>query len=201
MSGNKPVLIIIAGPNGSGKTTITSQILKHQWLEDCIYINPDIIANEKYGDWNSAAAVAKAAQYAADLRNDCLNKNKSLIFETVFSANDKLEFLTKALALGYFVRLFFVATSHPSINAARITERVLNGGHDVPISKIISRYSKSIFNCFLAAKIVDRLYLYDNSIESEPASLIFRAAEGKLSKQYNVVPKWALKIFETVKSS
>jgi predicted ABC-type ATPase len=42
----KPVLIIIAGPNGSGKTSITSKILQHEWVESCLYINPDNIANE-----------------------------------------------------------------------------------------------------------------------------------------------------------
>ena len=41
---HKPVLNVIAGPNGSGKTTITSKILHHEWLEDAVYINPDIIA-------------------------------------------------------------------------------------------------------------------------------------------------------------
>jgi predicted ABC-type ATPase len=41
---HKPVLIVIAGPNGSGKTTITSKILKHEWLENALYINPDQVA-------------------------------------------------------------------------------------------------------------------------------------------------------------
>ena len=54
---HKPVLIVIAGPNGSGKTTITSKILRHEWLEDAVYINPDQVAQDKFGDWNSAEAV------------------------------------------------------------------------------------------------------------------------------------------------
>ena len=41
---HRPVLIVIAGPNGSGKTTITSKILKHEWLENALYINPDQVA-------------------------------------------------------------------------------------------------------------------------------------------------------------
>jgi predicted ABC-type ATPase len=36
-----PKLLIIAWPNGSGKTTVTSQILKHEWVEGCAYINPE----------------------------------------------------------------------------------------------------------------------------------------------------------------
>ena len=44
---HKPVLIVIAGPNGSGKTTITSKILKHEWLENALYINPDQVAQDR----------------------------------------------------------------------------------------------------------------------------------------------------------
>jgi predicted ABC-type ATPase len=65
MTGHRPVLIIIAGPNGSGKTTVTSKILKHEWLEDSVYINPDQVAQERFGDWNSPAAVRQAAEYCA----------------------------------------------------------------------------------------------------------------------------------------
>ena len=49
--GHKPVLIVIAGPNGSGKTTITSRILRHEWLENAVYINPDNVAQEHFGDY------------------------------------------------------------------------------------------------------------------------------------------------------
>lgn len=38
----KPKLIIIAGPNGSGKTSVTFKLLQHEWIEGCEYINPTI---------------------------------------------------------------------------------------------------------------------------------------------------------------
>ena len=53
---HKPVLIVIAGPNGSGKTTITSKILRHEWLEGAVYVNPDQVAQDCFGDWNSPEA-------------------------------------------------------------------------------------------------------------------------------------------------
>lgn len=67
---HKPVLIIIAGPNGSGKTSVTSKILRHEWMENAIYINPDIIAQEKFGDWNSKEAIIQSVKYCETLRED-----------------------------------------------------------------------------------------------------------------------------------
>ena len=65
---HKPVLIVIAGPNGSGKTSVTTKILHHEWLEDSIYVNPDIIAQERFGDWNSRDAIMKSVVYCEKLR-------------------------------------------------------------------------------------------------------------------------------------
>jgi predicted ABC-type ATPase len=59
----RPLLIIIAGPNGSGKTSITSKFLTHDWLKNSVYINPDNVANDLFGDWNSLEAVHNAANY------------------------------------------------------------------------------------------------------------------------------------------
>lgn len=189
---HRPVLIVVAGPNGSGKTTITSKILKHEWLENAIYINPDIVAQERFGDWNSPKAILEAVNYCKSLREEALMNHKSLIFESVFSSDEKVDFVCRAKQQGYFIRLFFVATSHPSINASRIAKRVILGGHDVPIAKIISRYQKSILNCRKIISLVDRLYVYDNSIEDKEASLLFRMSDGKLVKNYTEnIPQWA----------
>lgn len=190
------VLIVIAGPNGSGKTTITSRILKHEWLEGAVYINPDNVAQERFGDWNSPEAVMQAAQYCEALREQCLREGQSLIFETVLSSEGKVDFIRRAHEAGYFIRLFFVSTSHPSINSSRIAKRVMKGGHDVPIPKIISRYQKSIVNCKRCAALADRVYVYDNSIDDSDAFLLFRMTDGQLVKQYTAdIPEWALTIF------
>lgn len=189
---HRPVLIVIAGPNGSGKTTITSKILRHEWMEDAVYINPDQVAQDRFGDWNSPEAVLQAAQYCEMLREDCLSKKRSLIFETVLSSEGKVSFIQRAKAAGYFIRVFFVSTNHPAINSMRIAKRVMQGGHDVPIPKIISRYKKSIVNCRRVAAIVDRLYVYDNSVDDKDASLLYRMTDGMLFKRYtDNIPIWA----------
>ena len=192
---HKPELIIIAGPNGSGKTSITQKFLHHEWAEVTTYINPDQVAKDMFGDWNNSAAVLKAANYCSELRERCLAEKKSFVFETVFSAQDKIDFVIRAKQAGFFIRIFFISTSNPAINASRIAKRVMKGGHDVPITKIISRYNKSIQNCKIVASIIDRLYVYDNSIDDVDARPLFRLSDGVLAKQYTEdIPDWAQNI-------
>lgn len=63
---HRPELIIIAGPNGSGKTSVTQKFLHHEWAEGTIYINPDEVSKERFGDWNSREAILSAANYCAE---------------------------------------------------------------------------------------------------------------------------------------
>lgn len=196
----KPRLLVIAGPNGAGKTTVTERGLAHEWFAGCEYINPDFIARDEFGDWNSPDAILKAAQLATQRREDYLARGQSMAFETVFSAPDKVEFLHRAHQQGYFIRVFVVATADPAINASRVARRVMQGGHDVPIPKIINRYFRSIAQCAVIAPWVDRLYLYDNSIDGAEAALILRASEGKITKLYQPAPEWMAPMIDVLES-
>jgi len=193
----KPVLCIVAGPNGSGKTTTTEQLLKNEWGADSFYINPDDIAKEIFGDWNSSDAVLKAAQRATELRYECIEKSVDFVFETVFSSKEKMDFLRKAKETGFFIRIFYVCTESPLININRIAQRYLNGGHEVPISKTISRYFGSLKNLAEAISIADRVYLYDNSVENTEPRLILRTSDGKIVKRYtDDIPLWVKKVIK-----
>lgn len=64
----KPVLVVVAEANGSGKTTLTNQLLLDRWLRGVTHLNPDMIAQERFGGWNDPKAVLQAAQHVAMLR-------------------------------------------------------------------------------------------------------------------------------------
>lgn len=188
----RPVLCVVAGPNGSGKTSTTEKLLANEWTADSVYINPDNIAQDMFGDWNSQEAVLNAAKEATRIRYQCLAERRSLVFETVFSSEEKLEFVRKAKEAGFFIRFFYVCTDNPEINVLRITQRYLNGGHEVPISKVISRYYKSLALAAKAIAIVDRAYVYDNSRNNELPQLLYRTTDGTVCKRYTPdIPLWA----------
>lgn len=187
----KPVLLVIAGPNGSGKTTVTKRLQKDKWSEGVEYLNPDDIAQTMFGGWNDEKAIRDAADWVEQERTKLLKAGRGIAFETVFSHGSKLEFLIDAKNAGYFIRLFFVGTESPEINIQRVKERVSNGGHDVPPEKIRSRYTRSLANLIPGIEIADRVYVFDNSVDREEAVLFAKTSDGLLKKTYAAIPDWA----------
>lgn len=193
--GRRPVLGVVAGPNGSGKTTITEEILKHKWLTGCEYINPDNIA-QQLGDWNDPTLTLEAARLAEETRERLLLQKGSIAFETVFSAPDKLDYIKRAHEAGYFIRFFFVSTDSPAINAARITTRYMSGGHAVPIEKIVNRYYRSIEQCMNAILWVDRLDVFDNSGDKWVRLFKYGPESNLKVLAQEPIPAWAEPIYK-----
>jgi predicted ABC-type ATPase len=186
----KPALLVIAGPNGSGKTTVTERLRRERWSAGVEYINPDEIARDRFGDWNSPEAVLNAARWSENRREELLASGLGIAFETVLSTDAKIDFIARAKERGYFVRVFFIATCDPRINAARVAGRVIAGGHSVPIDKIVARHVRSLANLSPAIELADRAYVYDNSVDGVDARLCARTVEATLRKIYGPLPDW-----------
>jgi predicted ABC-type ATPase len=194
----KPALLVIAGPNGAGKTTVTTRLREDHWSEGVEYINPDEIARDRFGDWNSPEAVMNAARWAATRREELLAARLGIAFETVFSTPEKIDFVERPKSAGYFVRVFFVSTNDPRINAARVAGRVMEGGHSVPIEKIVARYGRSVANLSAAVRIADRVYIYDNSIDGVEARSCARTQDGTLRRIYVEPPTWVANAIQSL---
>lgn len=162
-SKEKNVLYVVAGPNGSGKSTLIANIFSNSKF-NVRYVNADVFARTIFGKIkNSEAKNKKAMYYTMDLINNLANTRESLIYETVFSHPSKLEIINNFKDLGYKIVSIFVTTKNPKINIARVDKRVIEGGHDVPKDKIISRWQRSNQLKYQLLEISDIYYEIDNS--------------------------------------
>jgi predicted ABC-type ATPase len=134
-----------------------------------------------------------AAWLVEFLRYYLVANRQSLTFETVMSHPSKLEFLRQAKASGYRTYLYYVATDDWHINIDRVRARVVKGGHPVARGKIIDRYFRSLGLLYEAVKLVDRAYIFDNSLEPQ---LIARITAGE-EVEYEVtsLPDWVYQYF------
>jgi len=149
----RPTLIVIAGPNGSGKTSLT-EFLKRQDYDFGDYINPDDIAKGLTGTYEER--VRRAQGLADERRKDAISAGRSFSFETVFSHPSKLDDLQAARTAGFEVILFFIGVEDPEVNLARVRARVELGGHDVPEDRIAARYARTMALLVEMVKRADR---------------------------------------------
>lgn len=63
---------------------------------------------------------------------------------------------------GYQIVLYVVALDNPETLVERVSQRVREGGHDVPTDKILSRYPRTLANLAKALPLADAVFLYDS---------------------------------------
>lgn len=168
---DRRLLVVIAGHNGAGKTTIyherISVVLAGLLTE---HINPDEVekaitldlgahshSNEEFEE--------RAAKEAARLRRQFLDRDINFSFETVLSdpKQDKVGFMDEARRRGYLVLLIAVGLDSIELSKARVAIRYAKGGHNVRRDKIESRYERVLLNFAHGARVATLAIFFDNS--------------------------------------
>ena len=175
-----PKIVVFAGPNGSGKTTVTQA-----WEKKGLYINADDIKAVR------GCSDLEAAQEAERLRELCFSERRSFTFETVLSTERNLDLLSRAKAAGFHIESVFVLTADPELNVFRVKSRELSGGHNVPPDKIRSRYTKSLANISKLFMLSDVFRLVDNT--SQPEILFTKDEDGR---QIRPNRYWTVEVIE-----
>ena len=138
----KPRLYILAGANGSGKSTISKVLLPSEGL---VYINPDDIAKELSPD-NPSAAKIEAGKETLRRIASLFEKCESFAIESTLSGVVYVKVVERAKSLGYDVILAYIFVDSPDVCIRRIEARMRNGGHFVPANDVVRRYSRSKYN-------------------------------------------------------
>lgn len=151
----KPEIIVFAGPNGSGKTTIAGQLrpVGMPYIDAEAIRKAILCGNEEAEE--KAAALCEA--YLAQGRGFCL--------ETELATDEDLRLLERAKEAGYFVRCYCVLTADPTINVARVASRVAAGGENVTEGRLRAHYEKSLARIAELMRLCDVCHIYDNSLE------------------------------------
>lgn len=179
----RPIIVALAGPNGAGKTTFYYSHLQPAGLR---LVNADVLARALNMDPYDAARVA------GSIRQELLRQRESFVFETVFSdpVGEKLGFLLSAAETGYTVLLCFIGISGPKRSRDRVDMRVLQGGHDVPREKLITRFPRILKNLKAAIRRLPHVWVFDNDNLEAPFRLAAICEAGRLMKATRPIPKW-----------
>lgn len=166
MSDRRGRIVVAAGTNGAGKSVIAGEFLAAR--AEGAYFNPDLAAKamvEKNG-LTLAEANARAWNLGFELLNRSIDRNEDFGFETTLGGNSIIQALMRAAAAGLEVFIFYVGLDSPDRHIARVTARVVRGGHPIPAEKIRERYPKSLANLIKLLACASEVRIYDNSDES-----------------------------------
>ena len=159
---SSPRCIIIAGPNGSGKTTFAREYL----LKDANvinFINSDLIAGGLSPLRPELVALAAGRFFLQEI-DRLARAKKDFAFESTLSGLAYIGRLKRWKAAGYRIEIIYLRISSPQLALRRIAARVKQGGHNVPSLDVRRRFARS-WNNFQSyyRLLADTWSVYDNS--------------------------------------
>ncbi len=165
---NPPLIYVIAGVNGSGKSSIQgAAILKAKGH----YYNPDEAAATLRAadpDLTQIDANSAAWKNGVELLRKAIRRRLDFAFESTLGANTIPGLLLEAANKGFHVRIWYVGLSSPELHIARVRQRVSRGGHAIPETDIRRRYDRSPLNLIKLMPHLIGFKVFDNSAEADP---------------------------------
>lgn len=156
----QPKLIIFAGANGSGKTTVARLLLPKIKLKE--FVNADDISRG-LSPFNPTAQAMAAGRLVLKRIDELLKQKQSFAFETTLSGQTYLKYIERAQELGYVVEMHYIFCADINVNIQRVKQRAKQGLHDVSVSEIRHRYWRSLKNWIMYRDICDMMYIYDTT--------------------------------------
>lgn len=153
---------IIAGPNGSGKTTFAVKFLP-EYVKCPNFVNADLIA-AGLSPFSPGAAAIKAGKLVLEQIRRFANAGVDFAFETTLAGKLYVNLFKSLKAKKYKIHLFFLWIPDADLAVSRIKSRVEQGGHDVPVRDVLRRFDRSVSNFFgLYQPFLDSWMLFNNA--------------------------------------
>ena len=186
-----PVLHLIAGPHGAGKTALYDYLIapRHPALP---FVNAHRHAAQHLRHLRDPAQQALAAlEWAEAQRTSLMHSHASFVTETAFSHPSRLALITEARSRGYEVVLYAIALDEPRALLHRVTQRVREGGHAVPTHKVLERYVRCLENFRRAVRLADLVFVLDASDAAEGGPrLVASIVTGQMHLHTVLRPRW-----------
>jgi predicted ABC-type ATPase len=160
----RPVLFVLAGVNGAGKSSIGGHLLRAAALP---WFNADAFARELTAmSWCDQAA-ANARAWAEGLRrlDEAITRRRHHAFETTLGGRTMAGRIVRAAA-SHDVLMWFCGLDSPERHIARVRARMAAGGHDIPEARIRERYPRALANLIALMPRLSELQVYDNSVDA-----------------------------------